>query len=220
MLPISEDTVKNFVRIGSSLGIADLIKGTAGNISIRDPNERSLIITAHGSDLANLSARDLVEVDPSGRPDDGQKAPSTETPMHRAIYLARSDVHAIVHTHSIFATTLAATRRQIPAFLDEMTYVVGGPIAVAEYGFPGSPELSRNAVVSLADKQAVLLANHGVVGVGDNLDEALRVCQLVETVAQVFVYANLLGGLTMLDPQVVEKQMAVFRRTRGSKQSV
>jgi len=214
---IPNSIVEVFATVGARLAASNLISGRSGNISIRTTDRQGLIITTRGADCAKLSAETLVAIVPDGKVLEGQGQPSTELALHRAIYRARADVGAIIHTHSIFATVIAARHSEILPFLDELVHAIGGSVATATYGYPGSEELARNAVAALKDKQAVLLATHGAVGVGSDLDEALSVCETVERAAWILVYARLLGGPFELDPKVVARQKAIFRRRQNKR---
>lgn len=218
MSQISPDLVQAFSNIGARLAASNLISGSSGNLSMRAALGQGLIITTRGADCAKLGIETLVTVAPDGKVIEGKGEPSSELPLHRAIYDARADISAIIHTHPIFATAIAALRSEIPAFLDEIIPAVGGPVTTAKYGYPGSEELARNAIEALANKQAVLLANHGAVGIGSNLDEAMSVCETIERAARILVYARLLGKPFELAPEVVAKQKAIFKRSHGKRQ--
>jgi ribulose-5-phosphate 4-epimerase/fuculose-1-phosphate aldolase len=105
---------------------------------------------------------------------------------------------------------MAVTRTDIPVFIDELMYVTGGPVKVADYGFPGSPELAQNLVAALEDRQAALLANHGAIGLGDDLAEALHVCEVVEKISEVYISALKIGPVFQLEPSVIEHQAKAF----------
>jgi L-fuculose-phosphate aldolase len=116
-----------------------------------------------------------------------------------------------VHTHSPFASAAAVAGLSIPPLLDDQVTFLGGGIAVAPYALPGSEDLGRNAVTALGERQAVLLQNHGAVGVGRGIREALTACELLEKTAQVFFWARLLGGARELPPEAVGTDQAFFR---------
>jgi ribulose-5-phosphate 4-epimerase/fuculose-1-phosphate aldolase len=102
--------------------------------------------------------------------------------------------------------------------LDEQVIAVGGGVEVAEYGASASDELAGNAVAGLADRGAVLLRHHGVLGVGADLDEAVSVVELVERVAKIYTLARSLGGeVALLPPGVIESEQRVYRMMKGFK---
>ncbi|MBC7324008.1 MAG: class II aldolase/adducin family protein, partial [Moorella sp. (in: Bacteria)] len=128
----------------------------------------------------------------------------SEYMLHQAIYRARPEVNAVMHTHSIYASALAVTRKPVPPILEDLVQMVGGGVPVAPYARAGTPELARVAAETLGSLGAVLLANHGVVGVGRTLEEAFIVCQIVEKAACVYIWACLAGEAAALPPEEVK----------------
>ena len=197
-----------------------LTTGANGNVSMRlvslEPPEL-LAVTPSGKAYSDLTDEDVVVADLNLEPVEGELTPSSESLMHVGIYRARPDVGAVVHTHSPFCSVAAVTGLEIPPILDEMVVYIGGAVQVSEYGFPSTQELADNVCTALGERNAVLIRNHGAVGVGRDLDEALEVCSLTERVAQVFVYASLLGKVSTLPADVVEAEKAIFdmRRQAG-----
>ncbi|MBN9389120.1 MAG: class II aldolase/adducin family protein [Chloroflexi bacterium] len=204
--PIAEQVVQT-AREMITKGLA---YGVAGNVSARLPDNRGLLITPSGKNYGKLTAEDLCFVDWQGQVLEGSPRPSSELAIHTATYQARPDCRGVVHTHSTFACALAVTRTAIPVFIDELMYVTGGPVRVAEYGFPGSPELAQNLVGALTDVQAALMANHGVIGLGDDLAEALHVCEVVEKISEVYINALKVGPIFELEGWVIERQRKAF----------
>jgi L-fuculose-phosphate aldolase len=174
-----------------------LVAGTWGNVSARVSGSEAILITPSGLPYDQLDSGSLVKIDMKGALISGSR-PSSELPLHLAIYAARPDVNAIVHTHSIHATACAVARCAIPPALEELIQVNGGVVEVSTYALPGSKELAKNAVLALADRSAALLANHGAVSCGQTLRDALLVAQLVEKAAQVHILAQSMGGATVL----------------------
>lgn len=192
---------------------AGLVTGTAGNVSKRVGQRQGkilLAITPTQRPYPTMRPEDIVVIDEEGEPVAGEWPPSSESLLHIAIYRARPDVHAIVHTHSLYATVCAAAGLDIPPILDEMVVYIGGPVCIAPYGFPGSRDLADRAVAALGDRCGVLLRHHGAVGVGRTLEQALQVCMLLERVAQVFILAKLLGDVSPLAPEAVEAERAIY----------
>ena len=176
-----------------------LIAGTWGNISVRIPDTDMIAITPSGRDYMTLVPSDIAIVNMKGDWVDGNYKPSSELPLHLAVYRARQDVGALIHTHSIYASACAAARRSIPAIIEDVAMMNGGDIEVAEYAANGSTELAANTVRALGEHQSVLLANHGMLGCGSNLKEAMTMCELVEKTARIFIAAQSLGGAVELD---------------------
>ena len=176
---------------GRRLLAAGLVHGSAGNISVRHGDHVS--ITPSGIDYVGLEAADIVTIDLAGAVVDGSRAPSSERAVHLEIYRGRPDVSAIVHTHSISATALAAIGEPIPAFLVEAMVVLGGVVAVAPFRMTGTPELGVAAARALGSGRAVLLQSHGAVAVGSSLDEARDRAFALEEVAKVYVHVLSMG---------------------------
>ena len=190
-----------------------LVAGSSGNASLRltgNEDEDLVLITPSRFRYGRMGPEDLVVVDLAGGAVKGDHLPSSETALHLELYQARADVGAIIHTHSPYSSVAAVAGLPIPPLIDEMVIKVGGRVEVAEYGFPASEELARNACHSLGERNAVLLRNHGLIGVGREPWEALEVCQMVERAAQIFIYASLIGKATPLPSEAVEIQRELF----------
>jgi L-fuculose-phosphate aldolase len=199
-----------------------LVLGKAGNVSRRlaDPDRNDLlVITPTSKYYDSLAEDDMPVVDFDGRVVEGDLAPSSELKLHVSIYKARRDVGAVVHTHSVHASALATAGVGIPAVLEEEVALLGGEIRIARYGPSGSEELARNAVRALGDRNAVILANHGAVGVGRTLREALGSCELVEKAAQVYLLALATGTVRLLPAEAVLSAKSIFRRSRRAEPS-
>ena len=190
-----------------------LVTGTSGNASLRlEPRDGTplLAITPSHKPYAGMTPEDILVTDFDVEPVEGDLVPSSETLLHVAIYQARSDVQAVLHTHSIFATVMAVAGLELPPIIDELVVAVGGPICVAEYAFPGTEELAQRVREALGRRNAVIIRSHGLVGVGRSLEEALDISLLVERGAQVFVYASLLGKVNLVPREALEAEQAIY----------
>lgn len=180
--------------------------GTTGNASCRVAG--GFLVTPTGVPGAGLTPAGLVEVDLSGRVH-GDGRPSSEWRFHRDIYASRPDVGAVVHTHSTYATALACTGRGIPAFHYMVAVAGGQDIRCADYATFGTEALSANALAALEGRRACLMANHGVIATGDDLDEALTLAAYVENLARMYEVALGLGQVRILTEnemaEVIEK---------------
>jgi L-fuculose-phosphate aldolase len=192
----------------------NLVLGTWGNVSAREGLE-SMWITPSGMGYESLQEEDFVLLELDGSRLGGRWKPSSEWRLHAAIYRARPDCQAVVHTHSVHATAFAIAGISIPPVVEDLVQVVGGGVEVADYTMPGTWELADNCVRSLGDRSAVLLANHGLVGVGTNLGEALKVCQIVEKTAQAVIYSRLLGPCRELDAEDIRKMRDFYLTAYG-----
>jgi len=209
------DTERTLV-LGTALRLLErgLVVGKAGNVSLRVKQVQGMdlvVITPTSRYYDDLAYSDLPVVDLEGRLIEGNMAPSSETALHLAIYRAREGAGAIVHTHSIHASAMAVSQIGIPAILEEEVALLGGEVKVAAYGPSGTAELAHHAVEAMADRRAVLLSNHGAVGVGRTLREALDAAELIERAAQVYLLALSLGKVVTLSAEAVARARANYR---------
>jgi L-fuculose-phosphate aldolase len=205
------ETAKEMARLG-------LVAHSWGNVRTRAPESSHVVITPSGLNYDRLNAEDMVVVDLKGSVVEGRHKPSVETPMHTAIYLARSDVNAVVHTHSPFATCLAVVNKELPLIWVEQAAVLGFPIPVTEYVAAGTHELGDETVKKLGRKlPAVLLRSHGVVAVGPNLEEALKIASTVEGAAQIYVMSLLIGSPKPFSKEAAAQLRDVYLTKYGQK---
>ncbi len=155
-----------------------LVVGTAGNVSAREGD--GMLITP-----AALAYDDMTEDDLVTLPAGGPREPSSEWRVHDAIYAARPEVTAIVHTHSVHATAWSCLAEPLDTQIKEFTQALGGPVLTAADAPPGSDELAANAVAAVADRNGALLYRHGVLALGDSPARALVVAQVIERHAQI-----------------------------------
>jgi len=167
-----------------------LVRSSSGNISVR--YEDGMLISASNIPYDCLTASQIIEVDQNGNNRSGDGAPSSEWRMHAAIYEARDDVEAIVHTHSPYATAVSIARRCLPMVHDEGRILFGDEIPVAVHELPGTLELARAAAEALGHGRAVLLAEHGVVVVEQDIANALLLAEKLEEMAKLFWLSQLL----------------------------
>lgn len=195
---------------------AGLVAASSGNASMRvgPPEAELLAITTAGKDYAAMGLDEVVVVDFDGEPVEGDGLPSTEMLLHTAVYRARPDVRAVMHTHSVYASALAVAGRPLPPLIDEMVVGVGGAVEASAYAFPGTEELGEAVVAALGERNAALIRNHGLVGVGATLAEALRVCEMTERAAHIYAAAKAFGEPSPLPPDAVETETALFRMRR------
>jgi len=198
------------VEAGMRMLHKGLVIGASGNISIRISGEDKIVITPSQIKYDKIGVNDIVVVDFKKNVLEGDRSPSVETGMHIGVYETRPDVGAIVHTHSVYASAIASLGKTIPPFLDDIVLMLGGEIEVAEYGMPGSKELAENAVRALGKKNAVLLANHGSLSCGKDLEGAFVNAELVERVAKIFILSSLLGKPKNLPQEVVQLEQQIF----------
>ncbi|NDU73700.1 class II aldolase/adducin family protein [Actinomadura sp. DSM 109109] len=195
--------------IGRRLAEAGLVTGASGNVSVRSGD--LVAVTPGGMMLDRMEPADCPVVDVAGRWVDGDRAPSSETPMHLALYEA-TPAEAVVHTHSTYGVVVATTMSELPP-IHYNTLLLGGVVKVAEYATYGTPELAGNVRTAMAGgKRAALLANHGGVAIGGDLEEAYENARLLEWLCGVYVRAKAIGEPRVLTEgelaKVVERGLA------------
>lgn len=197
------------VAVAQAIDRAGFCPSKSGNVSARFAG--GLLITPSGLPYALTRPEDLIHLSLDGAVLSGARKPSSEWPFHVAIYRARPDAQAIVHTHSPRATALSCTRRGIPAFHYMIALCGGADVRCAEYATFGTPELAENAVKALEERKAVLLANHGVIALGGSLAGAHQIVAEVENLAGQYLDI-LAAGLepAILDGEEMERVAARF----------
>ncbi|MFI6522888.1 class II aldolase/adducin family protein [Spirillospora sp. NPDC050679] len=187
---------------GRRLAAAGMVVGAAGNVSVRAGD--LVAVTPGGVMLDRMAPGDCPVVDVEGRLVDGERDPSSETPMHLALY-AETDAAAVVHTHSTYGTVVAATMDELPP-VHYATLLLGGVVKVAEYATYGTPELAANVRAAMAGgMRAALLANHGGVTIGGDLEEAYEHARLLEWLCGVYVRARTIGEPRVLTDEQLER---------------
>ena len=183
--------------------------GMSGNLSVRI--EGGFVITPSGVAYDRMQPDDLVLVGADAAPADNARKPSSEWRLHRDIYAHRTEAGAVVHTHSPYATTLACMRRFIPAFHYEVAFAGGDDIRCGGYATFGTQELSDLALAALEGRKACLLANHGAVAHGADLDEAVNLAEKVEALARLYWQSLQLGEPVLLERVEMARVVEKFR---------
>ncbi len=204
---------KEIIKTGILLLEKGLIQGTGGNISCR--TKKGILITPSGMDYSALVPEDLVLLDPEGKVVEGARKPSIEKEMHMKIYQLRKDINAVIHTHSVYATALAAARQPLCPITDNQVALFGGTVPVADYAPIGTEELAQSAARSLAGGSAVLLSNHGALCVGEDLGEALIRCEMLEVFSKIYILAKAAGGGAVLSDEQVRCEADDLRKRYG-----
>ncbi len=208
---------KEIVKFGKKLLTSGLTAGTGGNLSVANRRKNLIAITPSGVDYLEMSPEDVVLVGMEGGLIETSKyKPSSELLFHLALYRKRRDIQAVVHTHSVYATTLATLGWEIPPFHYLVAYS-GKKVPLASYATFGSEQLARNVSDAIGDNHAVLIGSHGVVTVGATLAKAFEAAEIIEYVARVYYLAKSLGEPAILSDEemntVIEKFKGYGRRT-------
>jgi len=157
----------------------DLVKGTWGNVSYRE--EDKIWITPSGVPYNEMVENDIAVVDfDDGDWIEGNFKPSSELPMHLAIYKKFPEIKAIVHFHAIYSSAFSAFGKDVPCYTEDQAQIIGGRIRVSKYAYPGTEELANNVVEALKDRFGAIMANHGAVAIGRSMKEALAAAEVLE----------------------------------------
>ena len=205
------------VAMGKELIERKLVAGSWGNISVKLANG-VYAVTPSGRGYANQKPEDIVIIDDACATLDGELTPSSESKLHTAIYNACPEAKAIIHTHSIYASALAAMRKPVPAIIEDIVQIIGGRVNCAEYALPGTQELADNAVAALNGRKAVLLANHGAVCWGKSLEDALIVSEILEKAAQIAIICQSCGGAVELSNEDAEVMHSFYEEHYSKRQ--
>jgi L-fuculose-phosphate aldolase len=201
---------EQLVSYGNRLLADGLAVGSAGNLSVRDADQ--VLITPSGVPYPDLTPADICAVDRTGALLSGTGEPSSETPMHLAVYAATT-ARAVVHTHSPEVVALSAVCDELPAIHYAITSL-GGPVRVARYTRFGSEDLASAAAAALADRSAAILGNHGAICFGASLAEAYDRALLLEWLARVHRLACSRGKPRILTEAELDEVTAEMRRRR------
>lgn len=170
-----------------------MFSGTSGNMSCYLRDEGKMLITPTSVRYDVMKAEDIAVLTLDGTILEGDLQPSSEWRMHAAVYEAMSEVGAVFHTHSPYATAFAVNRQTIPAVLIEAHVFLGGDIRCADYATPGTKAVGTNAIPALQGRGGCTLANHGVLAVGGDLAQAYLRAEYIEDLAKIYAYAKTVG---------------------------
>jgi len=205
------------VKYGLKLISSGLTTGSGGNLSCLCREQDLIAIGPSGVDYADVGVEDVVVVNHAGEVVEGELKPSSELSFHLALYNARPDVNAVVHTHSVYATTMACLQWEIPA-VHYLVGFAGNKVPLAPYATFGSAELAHNVVHGMGDYNAVLLANHGLVAAGGDMPHAFNVAEEIELVARIYYQCCNVGTPVLVPDSEMETVLEKFK-TYGQQDS-
>ena len=194
------------------LQASGLNEGSSGNCSIRDRD--GFYITPSGLNPKAMSIDDMVYMDFKGTIQSSQKPPrepSSEWRFHHDILKTRKDANVVIHTHSTFATTLSLFRKDIPAFHYMIAVAGGNSIRCTKYELFGTQALSDAALVALNDRKSCLLANHGMIVIGRDIEDALNISHEVERLCEQYTYALQIGYPEILSDEEMGEVIERFK---------
>ncbi|MCF6461947.1 L-fuculose-phosphate aldolase [Clostridium sp. Cult1] len=185
------------VEYGKRLSTTGLTKGTGGNLSIYNREEKLMAISPSGIDYFQIKPEDIVILNIKGEKIEGDKTPSSEAEMHRIFYERRTDIDAMIHTHTMYATTLACLNWSLPP-VHYMVALAGLDIRCTKYATYGTKELAENAFEAMKGRKAVLLANHGLLVGAKDLPNAFNITEEIEYCAELYYRAKCIGEPVIL----------------------
>lgn len=194
------------------------VLATGGNISSRVEGEEKIVITPSSREYDSMKKEDFIILDMDGKVLEGKWKPSVETPTHRMIYVKRPDVKCVIHEHSKFAIAAASLVgvTNIPAFSGEILGYFGGEIPIAPFVFqekvPGG-----TVAQCLGDSMGILLANHGVIGVGATMREAMKNCDIIEKSCEIFMSIRAAGELKPIPDDFVKMFKEMIKGKKAEK---
>lgn len=212
---LMEKARKEIIEYGKKLVTSNLTKGTGGNLSVFDRENGYMAITPTGIDFFEIQPEDIVIMDLEGNVVEGNRLPSSEWEMHLLQYKERTDLDAVIHAHTTYATVLACLRWELPA-THYMIAVAGKNVRCAEYATYGSHELALNATKAMRERRAVILANHGILAGANDLLNAFNIIEEVEYCSQIYYMAKSIGEPIVLPDEEMNLMVEKFK-TYGQK---
>lgn len=199
---------RRLIAAACRLVTTGLTRNTSGNISLRV--EGGFLITPTGTPYESLEADDIVFIDPQGTAV-GRRAPSSEWRMHFDVLSARPEVGVVLHAHSPFCTTLACHGRGIPAFHYMVAALGGADVRCAPYATFGTEALSSAALAALEGRKGCLLAHHGMIVAGRDVEDAFKLAIELETLAEMYWRALQLGEPACLSAAEMDRVLVKFK---------
>lgn len=202
---------EDIIAYGKKLVEVNLTKGTGGNLSVCDRNSNLMAITPSGIDYFEIKPEQIVLIDvETGNIVDGDCVPSSECDMHRIFYKYRSDIDAIIHTHTTFAATISCLNQPLPA-LHYLVAFAGIDVRCAPYATYGTVALAKNAFEAMKDRKACLLSNHGLLAGGSSLAEAYAITEEIEFCCELYCRAKSIGDPVILPEDEMTRMIERFK---------
>ncbi len=202
---------KNIISTLKEMNSKGINQGTSGNISSRFGD--TMLISPSATAYDDIEPHMIAAIDLSGEMTDkwkGPKKPSTEWRFHWRLLKTRHHIQSVIHAHPPYCSTLAILRKGIPACHYMIAAFGGNDVKCSEYATFGSALLADHAIIAMEGRSACLLANHGMIAIGDSLDEAMWRSVELETVARQYYQALLVGKPTILSDDQVEDTHRMF----------
>lgn len=204
--------VQDILQLAGLMYEKGMVNAFEGNLSVK--TGEGLVITPSQICKGFLKEEMLVETDMQGRVIKGNRKPSSEILLHLEAYSIRSDIGAVIHAHTPYATAFAVANKPLESKAYPEMIVLYGEIPLVKYGTPSTPDICADLKNHLCDHDVVLLANHGIVAVGKDLFDAYFKLESAESIAKVLLLAKLLGGEHDLPPEEVSKLCDMGKKSR------
>lgn len=185
------------ITYGRKLITANLTTGSGGNLSIYNRDENLVAIKPSGIEYFDMTPEDIVVMTINGDIVEGNKKPSSEYNFHLGLLRHREDINAVIHTHSVYATTIACLNWELPA-VHYLVGFCGNKVPLAPYATFGTKELADNILHSIGNYNACLMANHGMVALGNNIATAFATAEEIELVARIYYQSRCIGQPVIL----------------------
>jgi L-fuculose-phosphate aldolase len=212
----NDDVKQELLRVAQEMLHTGLVQGTAGNVAARLPDGNA-VLTPSSLDYLTMTVDDLVVCDLDGNVVEGERSPTTEKALHLTALREYPEINATMHCHAKHCTMFALNRKPVPAVIEEFVVYVGGDVPVADYRTTGTDELAEEVATRVADRSAVLMANHGLFAVGKNPADVLHIAGLVERTAEIVWGAMLMGELVTLPEETQATFAGYYRYGRTGK---
>ena len=188
-----------------------LSRVSEGNVSARHPGSGFIVITPSAIPYAKMTVEDLCSITADRKLIEGGWKPTSEIALHTLIYTRRPDVQAVVHTHAPYCSLFAVSGEPLPMVLTESAMLLGGDVPVAPYFAPGSEELARATADALMDRPAALMANHGAISVGPDLESAYAATLAAEDTARmVCLLRSMNAPIHALPPETTARLRSAY----------
>ncbi|HPI99036.1 MAG TPA: class II aldolase/adducin family protein [Synergistales bacterium] len=201
---------KDIILFGRKLVERKLTVGTGGNLSFFVRDRDIVLVTPSGIDYFDMEPRDIVMTSPEGNMINSSRKPTTELDLHLALYRLRPDIQAVIHSHSVFATTVACLGWEIPAF-SYLVALIGDRVPLAPYCTFGSRALAEKVSSSLGSYNGILMENHGQIAVGKDLSHAFNVAETIEFLSELYWRSRCVGMPALLEDDEIRRVMDKFR---------
>ncbi|TDP49416.1 class II aldolase/adducin family protein [Aminicella lysinilytica] len=174
------------VEYGRKLLACGLVQGTWGNISVR-LDDKYMLTTPSGLDYDRVTPGDMVKVEIKTLKYEGDIKPTSERELHGRVYSARPEIGAVIHTHSKYCSIFAAARMPLEVEDPELAADIGNVLKIADYGLPGTSKLAKNTAKALGSATGCIMANHGMLCCGPDIEKAFDICGKIEEAARMYV---------------------------------